>query len=238
MKTGILVHGPHLQAKGWDRLAWGEPPHLMGRIPKAIQMYIRLRAEVLYFGTGASEKDGIKEGQYMFNTLLERRQLLGDFEVLEYLKRMGGLDIRTPAMSPPVIYAGTQAEVVIDTVSQNTAEELIGAAEAFLARGVSEVVLVSSPTHVLRCLRDAQAIYNDPQYEGRYRRFAQSLLAAPTDTCYEGADYRSTVIFEAPHRGDRSSYPLNQDAAKLLTVKPENYPELGRRISEMVKDLS
>lgn len=201
-------------------------------------MFFRLGAEVLYFGTGASEKDGVKEAQYMFNTLLERKHLLGEFEALEDFKRLGGLDVQRPAIGPPIIYARNQAEVVIDTVSQNTVEELRTAGDAFLERGVTEVVLVSNATHMPRCLRDALVIYNDPKYGGKYKKLAQGLLIAPADTCYEGADYASTVIFEAPHRGDRSSYPLNQDVAKIMRVKPENYPEVGRRIEAMVAELS
>lgn len=238
MKTGILVHGPHLQAKGWERLAWGEPPYLMGRIPKAIQMFYRLGATVLCFGTGASEKNGIKEGEYMWNTLLERKHCLGEFEALEELMRLGGLDVTRPALGSPIIYARNQAEVVIDIVSQNTIEELLTAGDAFLKRGVTEIVLISSATHMPRCLRDAQAVYNDHRHHGKYKRLAQNILVAPADTCYEGADYMSTVIFEAPHRGDRSSYPLNRDVAKILRIKPENYPEVGRRIDKMVEELA
>jgi hypothetical protein len=233
MKTGIVVHGAHLQAKGWDNLMWGTPPLMMGSLPKAIQMQIRFHAEVMYFGTGASEKDGVKEGQYIFNTLFAKKRALSDFDALEELRLTGGVDIHiTP--SGPVFYAGTQAEIVIDTMSQNTREELLGAAEAFLSRGVSQIVLVSSATHMPRCLRDALAIYNDPQYDGRYKKFAQNLVVAPADTCYDGADYMSTVIFEAPHRADRSSYPLNQKASLLMKVKPGNLEEFGQVLENLV----
>ena len=137
MKVGILVHGPHLQAKGWDNLAWGQAPSMMGRIPKAMQMFYKLGAEVIFFGTGASERDGIKEGQYMLNTLLERRHQLGEFDALKDLARYGGVDVSyTPG--GVILYARSQAEVVVDVRSQNTKEELLAAGDAFLARGVTE----------------------------------------------------------------------------------------------------
>ena len=85
-----------------------------------------------------------------------------------------------------------------------------------------------------RCLRDALAIYNDPQYDGRYKKFAQNLVVAPADTCYDGADYMSTVIFEAPHRADRSSYPLNKKAELLMKVKPGNLEEFGQVLENLV----
>lgn len=234
MKVGILVHGPHLQAKGWEKLAWGEPPLLMGRIPKAIQMFFKLSAKVIFFGTGASERNGIKEGQYMFDTLLQRKNQLGEFEALKQFHELGGLDVLFTSTGA-VLYSRTQAEVVIDVKSQNTKEELLAAGDAFLARGVTDVVLVSSATHMPRCLRDAQVVYNDPEYKGKYKSLAQGLLVAPADTCYEGVSYDSTVIIEAPHRGDRPSYPLNTKVAEIFRVKPENLPAFGENLTELVK---
>lgn len=233
MNVGILVHGPHLQAKEWENLAWGTPPLMMGRIPKAIQMYFKLGARVIFFGTGASERDGVKEGQYMFNTLLEKKNELGKFEALKGFQRLGGLDVSfTP--NGAVLYSETQAEVVIDVQSQNTKEELLAAGDAFLARGVTDVVLVSSANHMARCLEVAQQIYNDPQYEGKYKVLAQGLMVTPADTCYAGATYGSNVIFEAPHRGDRSSYPLHDIVRQIFAIKPENLPSFGDDLTDLV----
>lgn len=233
MKIGILVHGPHLQAKEWDNLAWGTPPFLMGRIPKAIQMFFKLGAQVIFFGTGASERDGVKEGQYMFDTLMAKKNQLGDFEALKEFQRLGGLDV---ALTPngPVLYSRTQAEVVIDTKSQNTKEELIAAGDAFLARGVTDIVLVSSANHMARCLEVAQQVYNDSQYKGKYKTLAQGLMVTPADTCYAGATYGSNVIFEAPHRGDRSSYPLHDKVRPIFRIPSEKLPEFGDNLTKLV----
>lgn len=233
MKFGILVHGPHLQAKGWEKLAWGVPPYLMGRIPKAIQTYFRLGAEVIYFGTGASERDGIKEGEFMFQTLLERKNRLGEFEALKQFQDLGGLDVHfTPR--GPVIYAGKQAEVVIDIQSQNTNEEILAAGDAFLERGVTDVVLVSSASHMPRCLRDALTLYNHPRYGGKYKTLAQGLLVSPADTCYDGADYNDVIIFEPPHRGDRSQYPIHQKVKGIFEINPNRLPAFGADLEKLV----
>ncbi len=233
MKVGILVHGPHLQAKEWENLAWGTPPLMMGRIPKAIQMFFKLDAKVIFFGTGASERDGVKEGQYMFDTLFQKKKQLGEFDALKQFQALGGLDVSfTP--NGAVLYAKTQAEVVIDVRSQNTKEELLAAGDAFLARGVTDAVLVSSANHMARCLEVAQQVYNDPQYEGKYKTLAQGLMVTPADTCYAGATYGSNVIFEAPHRGDRSSYPLHEKVRQIFKVKLENLPEFGEDLTQLV----
>jgi hypothetical protein len=233
MKTGILVHGPHVQAKGWMNLAWGTAPDQMGRLPKAIQMYLRLGAEVIYFGTGASERDGIKEAQWMFDTLYTKKSELSNFDALSDLKQQG-IDIHlTP--DGPVIYAGrTQAKCIIDLTPQNTIEELLRAGDAFLTNGVGQVVLVSSATHMSRCLRDEQIVYNDPKHGGKYKRLAQNLLVAPADTCYEGAGYDSTVIFEHPHRGDRPDFPFHETARLLFKVGASRQTEFDAFLRKVI----
>lgn len=207
---------------------------MMGRIPKAIQMYFKLGAQVIFFGTGASERDGVKEGQYMFDTLLRKKKELGEFESLKEFQRLGGLDVSfTP--NGAVLYSRTQAEVVIDVKSQNTKEELLAAGDAFLARGVTDAVLVSSANHMARCLEVAQQVYNDPQYKGKYKTLAQGLMVTPADTCYAGATYGSNVIFEAPHRGDRSSYPIHDKVRSIFKIKPEILPAFGDDLTKLVK---
>ena len=35
-RTGVLVHGCHLSADGWEHIVWGRPPHELGRLPHAV----------------------------------------------------------------------------------------------------------------------------------------------------------------------------------------------------------
>ena len=233
MKTGILVHGVHLQANGWDNIVWGKAPDMMGRIPKAIQMFFRFKPSVMYFGTSASEKDGVKEGQYIFNTLCIRKNELGDFSILKETNDLSGLDIH-PTPNGQISYEEDKTEVVIDTVSQNTQEEILAAGEVFLKLGITEVVLVSSASHIPRCIRDAQIVYNNPKYGGKYKVLAQNLIAAPADTCFDGSNYDSTVIFETPHRGGHISYPLNEKAKLLFQVKSENLEKFGNDLDMLI----
>lgn len=231
MKIGILVHGAHLQAKEWDTLVWGVAPSQMGRLPKAIQILLSFGASVIFFGTGASEKDGFKEGEYAFKTLLERQENLSKFDALKELPSINTLEVSLSEIKE----GGRLAEVIVDAVSQNTKEELLVAGDIFVARGVTHVFLVSSATHIARCLRDAQSVYNNPLYGGKYKALAQGLMGAPADTCYAGADYDSTVIVEAPHRGDRVAYPLHEKVKEIFSVKPDKLEAFGEELSFLVK---
>ena len=56
MKTGVLVHGCNLHIENWRYVAWGDPPHHLGRITQGILTALEFDACVIVFGTGASEK--------------------------------------------------------------------------------------------------------------------------------------------------------------------------------------
>ena len=60
-KSGVLVHGCNLHTYQWKRIVWGKPPDELGRVPKGIFIALHEEADVMVFGTGASEKDGLLE---------------------------------------------------------------------------------------------------------------------------------------------------------------------------------
>ena len=92
----------------------------------------------------------------------------------------------------------------LDRESKNTRDEIAYAGRVFVDRGVERVILVSSPTHLPRCLRDACAIYGaDEGMSGLLRE----LYAAPSVTGYPGYTADDVAIFEPPHRPDRPDRP-------------------------------
>ena len=61
-KTAILIHGRHLQTNGWEDIMWGDPANgRLGQIPKALELVNDMQADLIYWGTGASERNGGKE---------------------------------------------------------------------------------------------------------------------------------------------------------------------------------
>ena len=60
-RTGVWVHGFHLQAEVWKEVVWGKPPDLLGRVPKAVLVALEEDAVLLGFGTGGSEINGKKD---------------------------------------------------------------------------------------------------------------------------------------------------------------------------------
>jgi len=185
---GILVHGCHLQADGWESIVWGEPPEQLGRLPHAALLAWEERASLacLCFGTGASQAaDGTLEGEYTLRTLRARVGQLSEFSAFD------GVPLDELA-------ALLQSVCVAETVSQNTVQEVREGLTRFALAGCKRAVLVSSPTHLPRCLACACAVEEaDPNL------FDGSVWASPCDTSYKGYDARDVVVVEPPHRGDR-----------------------------------
>lgn len=196
MKTGVLVHGFHLQAKNWKHIVWGEPPDLLGRIPRGVLVALEEKAEVMVFSTGASEKDGKKEAEYTRDYLLEHFSELAEFPSFR------NINLEEARKKIEQI-------MTLELESQNTAEEVAYAGRIFQTAGVEKVILVSSPTHISRCLRDAYVVFSQ---DGELRGLNQNLFATPSQT--DWADPREVVIIEPLARPDM---PLQSLTSHILT---------------------
>mmetsp|Transcript_13197 Transcript_13197/g.32038 ORF Transcript_13197/g.32038 Transcript_13197/m.32038 type:complete len:262 (-) Transcript_13197:261-1046(-) len=187
LRTGILVHGCHLQAEGWERIVWGdEKKQLLGRIPQAVLMAHTEEAELIVFGTGGSETAaGVKEGEYTMAFMFDNFERLRCFEALANID-LKKLEKRMRTCS------------IVESQSQNTAEELQRCGVILNGAHIERVILVSSPTHIPRCLRDACGEFARQGYS-----FRRHLLAAASDTCYHNTTIHDVAIIEPPHRGDR-----------------------------------
>jgi len=209
--TGIHVHGCHLQADGWHEICWGHPPDKMGRIPQAVLLAAEENAKVLIFGTGASvSAEGVLEGQYTLNYLMHNLPKLHEFDSL---KRF---DLTT---LENLVRRISMAELE----SQNTVQEVKAAFRIWASKGVSRGFLVSSPTHLPRCLACACEAHDTET------SFTGALYACPSETSYQNYDAGDVVVVEPPHRGDRNKaldeYPFHTMVRRSFRV------DKGQRIA-------
>ena len=198
-KTGVLVHGYNLHAGQWEDVAWGAPPERTGRVPMGVFIALCEQADVLVFGSGASERNGLLESEATARLLWERFDELAGFAVFKGRE--------TEWTRPPAAGRFKQrieSMLHLDRESKNTRDEIAYAGRVFVDMDVERVILVSSPTHLPRCLRDACAIYGaDEGMSGLLRE----LYAAPSVTGYPGYTADDVAIFEPPHRPDRPDRP-------------------------------
>lgn len=194
MKIGILVHGRHLQAAGWQKLVWGDPSS--GRLGSLPQMVLTVltegleNIEVIVFGTGASEKGGLKEAEYTKQHLLHHMKDLGEFQCIrehESFQSRLGLDRLSRLCD----------SIVTETKSTNTVQEIANAAKIFQAHGCTKVIQITCGSHEPRCVR----LRSEAKKQGAIPK-SQIWYSISDDMTFEGSDISDVVIIEPPHRGD------------------------------------
>lgn len=234
MKTGILVHGCNLQAENWRHIAWGNAPGHMGRIPQGLLAAMTMDASVIVFGTGASRKQFNFPGSPMTGQmLLEAEYTMAFLESrFDDLLQFKAWSDHCPAQSEiqwVAIKDSLRNRIELDIKSNNTAGELRAAGEIFLSHDCDRVVVISSPTHLVRVLRDASKVY---QLDRRFESFQDNLLAMPSSTSYEGSTAADVVVVEPPHRPDRQTIPTHRRIARMLALQKLDGDSLVEFMSE------
>lgn len=217
METAVLIHGCHIGAEGWESVVWGDPKNgILGRAAKGILEAVKLNAKMVVFSTGASEKGGIKEGQYTLQFAEQRLEELGS------LYRPDGTE---------GLRSFLKERAVLELTSQNTRDEILASARLARSRGIGRLVLVTSQSHVMRAHQEAiSALSSDPEL----RYFLHNLYATASDTCYWGTKIEDVVIFEPPHRGDRPKHDLHKHVRATRRVPPERMSDFLVELDALV----
>ena len=211
-RTGIICHGRHLFAKNWKAHQFGNPRLGLGQIAKTCKIAHNEKPAMIIFGTGASEKDGVKEGAYTMNYMLNH------FNELESFPQFKGINLNA--------LGGSMAlSSFPETDSKNSYEEITNAAGKFKEQGIERVILVSNPDHMPRCLQLAHKFNqkNNSPFE---------FIGAPSDICYDGTTTPSTVMIEAPHRGDDLSPNLAKSIGKYFELDMPDKKEFVKLVGD------
>jgi len=204
-KVAVLVHGYHLQAFDWERVVWGDPAKgLLGRVPQGILVADQFDANLIIFGTGASSTAGGELEAEHTVRYLERR--------FDDMTSFGG---RLAAADMSRLRERFLPRCVCDSVSQNTRQEVARAIDMAIDNGCSTLVLVSSSTHIPRCVRDACALLEE-RPDKLLAHAPLTIFACPSGTPFRASEGASRVaIVEPPHRGDMNA---GMDGAELNTL--------------------
>lgn len=215
VRTGILCHGRHLLANNWELHQWGDADNeQLGQILKTCQLAYNEKPEIIVFGTGASEKDGVKESEYTIKYMMDNFDRMKDFSKFKEID-LGKLKIFMHSHS------------IAEKESKKTFEELEKAGEIFLNHGVTRVILVSNPDHISRCMQLAHEVFSQPKFSS----FKQ-ILAAQSEVGYNGTQTITSRIIEMPHRGDDSSPNLAKYIGDYFKLSLER----KRKFVSWVKD--
>lgn len=227
-KTGVLVHGYNLHAAQWEDVVWGTPPERIGRVPMGVFVALSEQADVMVFGSGASKKDGLLESEATARLLWDRFDQLSGFSMFnDHLPELKHPD------SSGMYRQRIESILHLDRASKNTRDEIVHAGRVFVERDVERVILVSSPTHLPRCLRDACAIYGD---DGDMSGLLRELYAAPSVTGYPGYTAADVAIFEPPHRPDRSGSNISGVVARIHHIPESGRERFVRRLDDLLAE--
>jgi hypothetical protein len=210
-KLALLIHGCHLQTDGWEDIAWGNPSAgRFGQVARGLQLAARRNVSLIYWGSGASEKDGVKESQYAFDHAVAHASELSEYAGLNRYEVNSWLHQRS----------------FIDVETLNTAEEISRALQVCRERGVDELILVSSPTHIARCMQEAEKA----QFESDLAEI--QVFATASDTCFRGATPADVVIVEPPHRGDQPRWQTFRYAQSMFSLMRKSEDSFERYLQD------
>lgn len=187
MRTAILLHNLHPEAAGWDRIMWGIPSqNKMGRIPKALSLFHRFEAELLLFGGGGMRHP--LNGEDLAGELASYME--NCWNNYEEFSEFQGCHLGN-------LHKRFLAALDLSLRSSTTREEVAGALSICEKRGIDHLILVSSPSHSPRCLRDADGLrLENPAWQHI------TVMAISSDVYFDGGSADKTVILEQPYRTD------------------------------------
>lgn len=194
---GVLIHGCNLNTETFNMIVFGNKERL-GRVPTGIEEAIHRNAAFIFWGGGSSQtSDGTIEADYIFE------QAVG----------VKLLDLATHVKKDCDDLSKFLREVSFrDTVSVNTKQEIATATRECLARGIRELTLISSPTHVPRCLQEA-CIFKEHNPD-----VPLTIYARPSQTCFADSTAADVAIFEPPHREDTPKVKINQTMREIYPI--------------------
>jgi len=209
-KLGILLHVYHLGAAEWERLVWGDPAaDELGTGTRYVECLLDIPADqtvVSIVYSGPSQKNGLIEGAYTKQYIIDRLDTLGAFPRLKWK-----LDQLTEAEY--ALFVERVHGMVVGPVIKNTLAELENAAVFFREEGVGQVIQVAAATHAPRCLRDQLTLRHNGVIDKNQRWYM-----AAADRSFSGATPADVVIAEPLHRPDDAMRGVSPSWSELLKL--------------------
>lgn len=185
---GILVLGFNLFSENWEETVWGRPPYFPGRLPRAVALFLEENASLFVISGGATKREGKSEAWWMRERLIRGIGELGKFLVYPSLRNF----------SPKEIEKILLPAILLEEKAQNTMDSFRQTGKIFSKKGIQKVIIVTSPDHISRALRDAFYCW-----QKTFPNLAANILGAPSMTFYSKETKRKhpleeLIIIEPP----------------------------------------
>lgn len=188
---GVLILSYNVLEPNWEHTVWGFPPDKPGRLVKGAAVMMEEDSKIVVITGGAGEKEGKSEAQWMKDRLYQGLEKLKEFIVYPVLQKYSAEEIKRKL----------DESLILEETAKNTAENMAKTGAIFNEAGVEKVIIVTSPDHISRALRDAIQFWNKD-----YPRLAMNVYGTPSVTFYsartpedeEIAQMKNVVIAEPP----------------------------------------
>lgn len=196
-RTALIVHGYNLNHSDWNEVMWGEIERgLLGRVPMSMLVCHRRRPDLIIWNTGASERDGVREADYIYAWALNN------------VNKMPSQFVEFKNIDVQALANHVRRVSVTEVESTRTREALLHAIPHLTNGGTllyDEVIQVTSKNHAGRVLRDSIALW----WEEKGLMIPTAVYAAHTG--YAGGTASEVTIVElTPEK--RSAYDAERNA--------------------------
>lgn len=190
-KKGVVVLGYNTSEPNWDETIWGFPPDRPGRVVKAAAVILSENPGIAIISGGLGQREGKSEAWWARQRLYDGLADLKKFTIYPVFQRF----------QPDEVKERLDKVLKLEEKARNTAENIINTGPLLKEAGVEEIIIVTSPDHISRGLRDAL------QYWGKdYPGFAANIYGTPSVTFYSEktpedratAKMENVVIAEPP----------------------------------------
>ena len=221
MKKGLLILGYNCTEPNWEQTVWGALPDRPGRLVKAVAVILEENVDMAIISGGMGVKDGRSEAQWMKDRLYDGLEELREFTIYPVLQEF----------TPGQIRGRLDKVLVLEEKAKNTAENMKNTGIMFEEAGVEKVIIVTSPDHAPRGLRDAL------QFWGKdFPRLATNCYVTSSVTFYslrtpedeEIAKMENVVIFEPPFYKS-----IGSRAQQIFRLR--NNPEALKELDDLFK---
>lgn len=200
--TAVLIHGCHVEAVDWKKIIVGNLPNLPGRATRGLEAAWMFQSTCIIWGTGASERNGLKEAELIFNEAFAHVD-----DIAKYMSR-GQETINSKDLAYFMRYKS-----IFEKDSQTTPEEINNAVRIAQEHDCTIIFQISSPTHIERCYHEALK-WNE-EHPNQNMLFIPISSAVP----YANSSAKDVVIVEPPHRSDRSKLRLERLVKAFLKIR-------------------
>lgn len=213
---------------------WGDSAKdRLGTLTKFADCLLDLPAEeevVAVIYEGPSDHNGVGEGTYTRQYLLDRIEQLQEFPRLrQKIEQLSPKDYE--------VFVQRLRGLTVGQSIRNTKEEITSAGAQFAEAGIHTVLEIAAATHAPRCIKE-QAVARE---NGLLPSDQQWFLVAG-ETCFAGGSAADVLIREPAHRADDPLLGVHPSVADVLNrfqyeLSKGQHVEAVRRFDQVVTEL-